>query len=115
MSYGYAQLVHAVFDAIRNAMWMIVSGFAVIGATFYGGAGLYAYWQKAGTPASRREDTSAGDTRASDKRAVAREAAEGIAEIEAFLATEVLKTRPTEAPQAERKRRNVPPAQDEAA
>lgn len=101
MSYGSAHLMHAMFDALRYVLWVVVSGFAVVGAAFYGGAGVAAAWQKAGPPARRRNDE------------VSREAAEGIAEIEAFLATQPPQASDDDPPPAPR--RKLPPASGEAA
>jgi hypothetical protein len=93
--------MHAMFDALRYVLWVVVSGFAVVGAAFYGGAGVAAVWQKAGPPARRRNDE------------VSREAAEGIAEIEAFLATQPPQASDDDPPPAPR--RKLPPASGEAA
>jgi hypothetical protein len=57
-------------------MWVILGGFAVIGAAFYGGPLLVASWQDASQARARRRARAA---------AITREAAEGIADIEAFL------------------------------
>ncbi|WP_146605276.1 hypothetical protein [Jiangella anatolica] len=100
MSYGSAHILHAMFDGLRYVGWLMVCGFAVVGAAFFGGAALVAGWQKAGPPARRRNDE------------VAREAAEGIAEIEAFLAGQPPEAAPPEPPPAPR--RNRPPAAGEA-
>lgn len=100
MGYGSAHLMHAMFDAMRYVLWVVVSGFAVVGAAFYGGAGVAAVWQKAGPPARRKNDE------------VSREAAEGIAEIEAFLATQHPEKTDEEPPPAPR--RKLPPASGEA-
>lgn len=88
MSYWSAHLVHAMFDGLRYLMWMTVSGFAVVGAAFYGGSSVHAIWQKAGPPARRRRD------------AVAREAEVGIAEIEAFLEARSPGTGPVAEPES---------------
>lgn len=101
MSYGSAHLMTAMLDGLRYVLWVVVSGFAVVGAAFYGGAGVASVWQKAGPPARRRKDE------------VAREAAEGIAEIEAFLAGQEPGVEPPEPPPAPRRKR--PPASGEAA
>lgn len=101
MSYGSAHLMHAMFEGLRYVLWVVVSGFAVVGAAFYGGAGVAAVWQKAGPPARRRNDE------------VSREAAEGVAEIEAFLATLNPAVDDDETPPAPR--RKLPPASGEAA
>ncbi|WP_157574503.1 hypothetical protein [Jiangella muralis] len=93
MSYGSAHLVHAMLDGLRYVLWVVVSGFAVVGAAFYGGSGVAAVWQKSGPPARRRQDE------------IAREAAEGIAEIEAFLATQRPVDEPPEPPPAPRRKR----------
>lgn len=100
MSYGSAHLMQAMLDGLRYVLWIVVSGFAVVGAAFYGGAGVAAVWQKAGPPARRRRDE------------VAREAAEGIAEIEAFLAAQQPSIEPPEPPPAPRRER--PPTTGEA-
>ncbi|WP_157987710.1 hypothetical protein [Jiangella endophytica] len=99
MSYGSAHLMHAMLDGLRYVLWVVVSGFAVVGAAFYGGSGVAAVWQKAGPPARRRSDE------------IAREAAEGIAEIEAFLAAQQ-PSEPPEPPPAPRPKR--PPTSGEA-
>ncbi|SDU52518.1 hypothetical protein [Jiangella alkaliphila] len=101
MSYGSAHLMTAMLDGLRYVLWVVVSGFAVVGAAFYGGAGVASVWQKAGPPARRRKDE------------VAREAAEGIAEIEAYLAGQEPGAEPPEPPPAPRRKR--PPASGEAA
>ncbi|TDD95412.1 hypothetical protein [Jiangella asiatica] len=104
MSYWSAHLMHAMFDGLRYFMWMTISGLAVVGAAFYGGAGVHAFWQKSGPPARRRRD------------AVAREAEAGIAEIEAYLAARSPGSEPSpepEAPPVERGKR--PPGSGETA
>lgn len=114
MSYASVHLMHTMLDALRYVLWVMVSGFAILGATFYGGMGVCAVWQKAGPPARRRR---------SDAAAIAKEAATGIVEIEAFLAEHSPPPddarghapEPADAPPASRRPPVIPPASDEAA
>lgn len=96
-----AQLVHTMLDLLRPLLWTFVTGFAVLGATFYGGPAVYA-WQKTLPPARHGR---------ADDDLVAKEAATGIADIEAFLAQRSPAPRPFEARASEDRRRNgSPPA-----
>lgn len=91
MSRRSARIMPKLADVLRRFWWATVSGFTVIGATLYGGAPVGAAWQRiVDVPPDPRPEPDAepdGMTLCpSYDDAVCREAAEGLAQIEAFLA-----------------------------
>ncbi|MGH8824115.1 MAG: hypothetical protein ACRDVN_06535 [Jiangellaceae bacterium] len=67
----------SVLNLLRYVLWVMTTGLIAAGSGRCGGYDVYVAWKKAGPPAPRcRYRTDA---------AVARDAARGIAEIEAFL------------------------------
>lgn len=101
MGPGVAHLVQPMLDALRYLMWIMVSGFAAIGAAFYGGAAVHAVWQKVGQTSSAQQ---------TEADVISREAADGIAEIEAFLSAHGPRPDP---PLSDGQRKNIPPSSDE--
>lgn len=65
---------YALLDLLRYLAWYLMCGLIMAG-TWYGGHSAYTAWRKTGPPSRRR------------RVHVAREAARGIGEIEAYLAT----------------------------
>ncbi len=65
-----------VHTALRRWMWCALRDLAIVGASFYGNADLLT---------AIRNEAHGSTNRATEARAVAREAAEGIAEIEDYL------------------------------
>lgn len=74
-----ALLTHTLFDALRYLAQTMLLGFAIVGAVFCGGTLVYGAWHRHGRNSARA--TALDDS-------VAREAAVGITEIEAFLSTQ---------------------------
>ena len=73
--HGYCEtLSYALLDLLRYLGWYLMCGLIMAGA-WYGGHSAYAAWRKTGPPSRR------------GRVPLAREAARGIGEIEAFLAT----------------------------
>lgn len=87
MSNGIAHLMQSMGELLYQALWTIVAGFAVIGATFYGGPLVYSAWKDVARRHAQKRAAAAS---------IARETAEGIAAIETFLATQAPVSEPTE-------------------
>ena len=71
-------LTCALANVCRYLLWSLMSGLIAAGSGRCGGYDAYTAWTKAGPPAPR--------CRFGDETSVTRDAARGIAEIEAFLA-----------------------------
>ncbi|HEX6577990.1 MAG TPA: hypothetical protein VF082_06440 [Jiangellaceae bacterium] len=68
----------ALLNVLRYLLWSLMSGLIAAGSSRCGGYDAYTAWTKAGPPVPR--------CRFGDAASVTRDAARGIAEIEAFLA-----------------------------
>lgn len=77
-----------LLDVVRYLTWALVGGLIAIGACCYGGHAAYLAWHEKGPPAPRRHQ------RAQERR----EAARGIAAIEAFLAEHATSPEPPPGP-----------------
>lgn len=84
-SRGWEAVPYLVLDLLRYLAWALMGGLIAVGTCWYGGYAAYHAWQKTGPPSRRR--------RAAGR--IAREAARGIIEIEAYLAARATSRRHT--------------------
>ena len=116
MSHRAARIITLVANVLRRLALTTLTGFAVLGAGFYGGSGVYAVWTEAAQKRSEQRQAERTQRRAERDQAKAlnREAAEGIVEIEAFLDAQVPGPDRTDVPPVRGRHRNRQPGGDAA-
>ena len=80
---GLRQLMIFAGEVVRYVLWLVASGLISVGSSFYGSHEALGAWRK--TRPMLRRPALRTQAPQPDERAIAREAAAGIARLEAFL------------------------------